>query len=141
MIMEKMIDTIQLSGDAYYYLLNGEEPLDPDNLEEANEIAERYEYGIKFLGEPEPIDGTDMVETKISIPTAIKLAEDKVVIFMLLPDKLCKVKIADNYNSSVSLESIGDKYWAEYFNNGYGTRHLLPICKISDYEKWFGLKA
>jgi len=139
--MEKMVDTIQLSSDAYYYLLNGEEPLDPDNLEEAYEIAERYKYGIKFLGKPEPIDGTDMVETRISISIAIKLAEDKVVIFTLLPDKLCKVKIENDYGSTVSLEPIGDKYWAEYFNNGYGTKYLLPVCKISDYEKWFSLKA
>lgn len=136
-----MIDTIQLTGDAYYYLLNGEEPLDPDNLEEAYEIEQMYKGGIQFVGEPEPIVGTDMVEVKVSVPIVIKLAENNVIVFSPLPNRQCKIKIGNEHPETVPLESIGDKYWAEYYNNGFGTRNLLPVCKISDYEKWFGLKA
>ena len=54
-------EIIQLTGDSFYYLRDGEEPIDPDNLEEAEEFIKEdlknfgYDgvYGITPLTEQE----------------------------------------------------------------------------------------
>lgn len=35
--------TLQISNDAFYFLYYGEEPLDEDNLEEANELSTAFQ--------------------------------------------------------------------------------------------------
>lgn len=39
---------LQISNDAFHYLMYGEEPLDDDNLEEANEIAAMFSFGYSI---------------------------------------------------------------------------------------------
>lgn len=141
-----MIETIQITSDAYYFIKYDEEPLDPDNIEEAEELIDMFKPRFDFIGEPEPVDGTDMVEVKISIAERKKLAESCVVDFIILPDKQVHVTVSNlrpNSNFEArdqiqDLEPIGDAYWAEYaYSESSKTRSLLPVCKIVDYENQF----
>jgi len=49
----------EVSSDAYYYLTEGEEPLDDANLEEAEALKKEFGAGYKITGEL--IDGSDRV--------------------------------------------------------------------------------
>lgn len=140
-----MIDRIQLSLDAYYYIKDGEEPIDPDNLEEADEILHKYKNGIIFIGEPEPIKGTDMVETMISIIQKTIISKRYLITYALTSDKSVYISVGDLQECKMrglfttkKLEAIGNKYWAEYLDDIMsGEHHLLPICSIAEYDKWF----
>lgn len=140
-----MIDRIQISSDTYYYIKNGEEPIDPDNLEEANEILHKYKNGIIFIGEPEPIQGTDMVETVISIIQKTIISKRYLITYALTSDKSVYISVGDLQECKMrglfttkKLVAIGNKYWAEYLDDIMsGERHLLPICSIIEYDKWF----
>lgn len=139
-----MIDRIQLSSDTYYYIKDGEEPIDPDNLEEAAEILHRYKNGIVFIGEPEPIQGTDMVETMISIIQKTIISKRYLITYALTSDKSVYISVGDLQECKMcglfttkELEAIGDKYWAEYLDDIDSGRHLFPICSIAEYDKWF----
>ena len=64
---------------------------------------------------------------------------------IILPNKKAHVRVFDlkaNYeerNQIQDLEPIGDAYWAEYrYHSTSRCRDLLPVCKIHEYEKWFG---
>lgn len=137
------IEAIQITGDAFYYLRDGEEPIDPDNLEEAEEFKTLF-GNFRFISEPEPIVGTDMVEVKISAAEQKKIAGQFLFEFIILPNKKVHVRVFDsktNYeerNQIQNLEPIGDTYWAEYmYHSTSRYRDLLPVCKIAEYEKWF----
>ena len=137
------IETIQITGDAFYYLRDGEEPIDPDNLEEADEFKTLF-GNFRFISEPEPIVGTDMVEVKISAAEQKKIAGQFLFEFIILTNKKVHVRVFDsktNYeerNQIQNLEPIGDAYWAEYrYHSTSRYRDLLPVCKIAEYEKWF----
>ncbi len=137
------IEAIQITGDAFYYLRDGEEPIDPDNLEEAEEFKTLF-GNFRFISEPEPIVGTDMVEVKISAAEQKKIAGQFLFEFIILPNKKVHVRVFDsktNYeerNQIQNLEPIGDAYWAEYrYHSTSRYRDLLPVCKIAEYEKWF----
>lgn len=137
-------EIIQLTGDSFYYLRDSEEPIDPDNLEEAEEFKTLF-GNFRFISEPEPIVGTDMVEAKISIAERKKIAGQFIFEFIVLPDKKAHVRVFDlktNYeerNQIQDLEPIGDAYWAEYrYHSTSHYRDLLPVCKIAEYEKLFG---
>lgn len=137
-------ETIQLTGDSFYYLRDDEEPIDPDNLEEAEEFKTLF-GNFRFISEPEPIIGTDMVEAKISVAERKKIAGQFIFEFIILPDKKAHVRVFDlktNYeerNQIQDLEPMGDAYWVEYrYHSTSRCRDLLPVCKIHEYEKWFG---
>lgn len=138
------IETIQITGDAFYLLRDGEEPIDPDNIEEAEEFKTLF-GNFMFISDPEPIIGTDMVETKVSIAEQKKIAGQFIFEFIILPDKKAHVRVFDskaNYeerNQIQDLERMGDAYWVEYrYHSTSRCRDLLPVCKIAEYEKWFG---
>lgn len=140
-----MIDRIQISSDTYYYIKDGEEPIDPDNLEEADEILNRYKNGVILIGEPESIQGTDMVETMISVIQKTIISKRYLITYALTSDKSVYISVGDlreckmrGLFTTKKLEAIGDKYWAEYLDDIMsGERHLLPICSIAEYDKWF----
>lgn len=53
---------LQMSNDAFHYLMYGEEPLDDDNMEEANEIAAMFPFGFS-IGDWEYVEGEyDLIE-------------------------------------------------------------------------------
>ncbi len=140
-----MIDRIQLSSDAYYYIKDDEEPIDPNNLEEATEILHRYKNGIIFIGEPEPIQSTDMVETIISIIQKTVISKRYLITYALTSNKSVYISVGNLQECKMrglfttkKLEAIGDKYWAEYLDDmDSHEHHLLPICSIAEYDKWF----
>lgn len=53
--------TIQLSNDAFYYLLSGEEPLDDNNIDEAEEILSLFPNGFYIEKGWEIIDNSDLI--------------------------------------------------------------------------------
>lgn len=56
---------LQMSNDAFHYLMYGEEPLDDDNLDEANEIAAMFPFGYS-IGDWEYVEGeNDLIEATI----------------------------------------------------------------------------
>lgn len=64
---------LQLSNDAFYYLMYGEDPLDDDNLDEAKEIAAMFPFGFS-ISDWEYVEGeNDLIEA-----TFIPYIEDDV---------------------------------------------------------------
>lgn len=53
---------MQISNDAFYYLYYGEEPLDDENMEEAQEIAGMFPNGFIIEENWEEVDDTDLIE-------------------------------------------------------------------------------
>lgn len=53
---------MQISNDAFYYLYYGEEPLDDENMEEAQEITDMFPNGFVIEDNWENIDDTDLIE-------------------------------------------------------------------------------
>ena len=139
------IETIQISSDAYYYLHCGEEPIDPDNIDEADELKQTFSPGFRFVSKPEPIQGTDMVEVQISVAEEHKIEGHFIVRFIVMPYRNVEVRVYDSRSGYMEkhdvekLEAIGDAYWAEYRYYAISrTRNSLQVCKIAEYEKWFG---
>lgn len=54
--------TLQLSNDAFFYLLNEEEPLDSDNMEEALEVLALFPGGYEIEEDWSYVDA-DLIET------------------------------------------------------------------------------
>lgn len=54
--------SFQLSNDAFFYLLQDEEPLDEDNLEEALEIMELFPNGFEIQDNWQAVKDTDLIE-------------------------------------------------------------------------------
>lgn len=61
---------IQLSNDAFYYLAYGEDLLDEDNLDEANEIADMFPLGFSVQDDWITVEDSDLIEATF-IPYAI----------------------------------------------------------------------
>ena len=95
------IETIQITGDAFYYLRDGEEPIDPDNLEEAEEFKTLF-GNFRFISDPEPIIGTDIVEVKISAAEQKKIAGQFLFEFIILPNKKVHVRVFDSKNKGTN---------------------------------------
>lgn len=53
---------LQLSNDAFYYLYYEEEPLDENNLDEAEEVMAQFPNGFYIEDNWEAIEGTDLIE-------------------------------------------------------------------------------
>ena len=53
---------LQLSNDAFFYLKEEEEPLDEDNLDEANEIISMYPKGFHIDECWKYVEDSDMIE-------------------------------------------------------------------------------
>lgn len=52
---------LQLSNDAFFYILSGEQPIDETNLDEANEILDMFPNGF-YIKSWEPIDNSDLIQ-------------------------------------------------------------------------------
>lgn len=53
---------MQISNDAFYYLYYGEEPLDDDNLEEANEISKMFSSNFYIEDNWEAVENEGLIE-------------------------------------------------------------------------------
>lgn len=54
--------TLQLTNDAFFYLRDEEEPLDEDNLEEAQEIMQMFPCGFIIKDDWSTVDDSDLIE-------------------------------------------------------------------------------
>ena len=54
--------TMQISNDAFFYLLEEEEPLDDENLDEAKEILSMFPYGFHIEDDWKPVEDSDLIE-------------------------------------------------------------------------------
>lgn len=126
-------EQVQMSGDAYWWLSDKQEPIDPDNLKEADEIKVRYEP-LGFVPElAEPIKGTDQVLATLSIIQEAEIEGRRIVYAVLSDKKIFMQETADCESSIVKdLVPIGDAYFARYTHN-----RLFNVCKINEYEKFF----
>ena len=53
---------MQISNDAFFYLLEEEEPLDEENLEEAQEILEMFPHGFYIEDSWKAVEDSDLIE-------------------------------------------------------------------------------
>ena len=55
-------ETMQLSNDAFFYLLQEEEPLDEENLDEAQEIFAMFKHGFYIEDNWKTVENSDLIE-------------------------------------------------------------------------------
>lgn len=67
-------ETIRLTNDAFYYLLEGEEPLDEDNLAEALHLTSLHPNGFQINDGWTVVEGSDLIECEI-IPYEVEEEE------------------------------------------------------------------
>lgn len=65
---------IQISNDAFYYLYYGEEPLDENNLEEAEEVSAMFPYGFLIEEDWKTVEDSDLIEASF-VPFVQDLAD------------------------------------------------------------------
>lgn len=53
---------MQISNDAFFYLLEEEEPLDEENLKEAQEILAMFPHGFYIEKNWKAVEGSDLIE-------------------------------------------------------------------------------
>ena len=102
---------MQITNDAFYYLYFGEEPLDEDNFEEAEEISGMFPNGFYIEDNWKAVEDSDLIEA-----TFIPYVDDKV-------DYDEYQDLTRNYQ--LQIKWVGPnrvKMWA--FNKQNGTREL-----------------
>ena len=70
----KRKETIRLTNDAFYYLFEGEEPLDEDNLAEALRLTSLHPNGFQINDGWVAVEGSDLIECEI-IPYEVEEEE------------------------------------------------------------------
>lgn len=124
--------TFQLSNDAFFYLYSGEEPLDEDNLEEAQEIEDLFPNGFEVLDNWSYVDD-DLIqatfipyiiakESSFKYDASLELAKTYVVQIKWLSQS--KVMTCIFNPISGDLREVGE---LEVLTNNYGKRYIqLP---------------
>ena len=59
-------ESLQISNDAFFYLLYGEDPLDEANLEEAKEITAKFPDGFEIGENWEAVEDSDLIEAEFT---------------------------------------------------------------------------
>lgn len=117
---------LQISNDAFFYLLEEEEPLDEANLEEAQEILEMFPNGFIIEEGWKPVEDSDLIEA-IFVPY---------------------VKDLDDYDEYLDLTKYVQlqikwlsptQILAWWYNSKTGTRELRGDFKV--YTNEYGLKC
>lgn len=95
---------LQMSNDAFHYLMYGEEPLDDDNLDEANEIAAMFPNGYS-IGDWEYVeDETDLIKA-----TFIPYIKDDIKydgwMNYIAKNWVLKYKMFDQHNAHIHIEN------------------------------------
>lgn len=125
-------EVVQLSNDAYFYLACGEQCLDEDNYEEAEELRTQFKYGFKFDKQYgiDFVEDSDMIECRI-----IPICECKTPFthyrldkkwhkseFYYSPDKKqAYYRIYDMYNGR-----FRDYGWNDVIINQFGKPEIRP---------------
>lgn len=117
---------LQLSNDAFFYLLEEEEPLDEANLEEAFEILTMFPNGFIIKEDWKLVEDSDLVEATF-VPYVVDNA-DYDEYFELTKYIYIQIKW---------LDSTHIRMW--WYNSEIGTRELQGEFKV--YTNEYGLKC
>lgn len=117
---------LQLSNDAFFYLLEDEEPLDEANLEEAEEILEMFPNGFVIDNGWKPVEDSDLIEATF-VPYVIN-NDDYDEYFELSNNIQIQIKWLD-----------ANSIQAWWYNIETGARELRGTFKV--YTNEYGLKC
>lgn len=132
---------LQLSNDAFFYILSGEQPIDETNLNEANEILDMFPNGF-YIKSWEPIDNSDLIQ-------AIFVMEDdesewlcynitkyiQIQIKWLDSTHILQREInsqADTMSETKEFSVLTNKYGLQYYINQFGS--ILFINRFTKLE-------
>ena len=118
--------TVQISNDAFFFITEEEEPLDEENLEEAQEVLSMFPNGFYVEENWKPVEDSDLIKA-----TFIPYVEDNYDY--------------DEYQDLTKYIQVQIKWLdANYirawqYNNQKGTRELQGDFKV--YTNRYGLKC
>lgn len=118
--------TMQISNDAFFFITEEEEPLDEENLEEAQEVLSMFPNGFYVEENWKPVEDSDLIEA-----TFIPYVEDE--------DDWDEYQDLTKYIQMQIkwLDANHIRVW--WFNNQTGTRELRGDFKV--YTNKYGLKC
>lgn len=118
--------TMQISNDAFFFITEEEEPLDEDNLEEANEVSEMFPNGFYVEENWKAVNDSDLIEA-----TFIPYVEDE--------DDWDEYQDLTKYIQMQIkwLDANHIRVW--WYNSQTGTRELRGDFKV--YTNEYGLKC
>lgn len=117
---------LQITNDAFFYLLEEEEPLDEANLEEAQEILAMFPNGFVIEEGWKPVEDSDLIEATF-IPYTVDNA-DYDEYFELTARMQIQIKW---------LDTIHIRVW--YYDSETSARELQGDFKV--YANEYGLKC
>ena len=117
---------MQISNDAFFYLLEEEEPLDEENLEEAQEILAMFPHGFYIEENWKAVEDSDLIEC-VFVP----YVEDDMDFDEYMD---CGPYLQEQIKW---LDANHIRVW--WFNNQTGTRELRGDFKV--YTNKYGLKC
>lgn len=127
--------TLQISNDAFYYLRDGEDPIDEENLEEAYEIQYMFPNGFQIQDnwsvvddEPGLIEVTFIpyVEGDNDWDGCFAMFNNWVYRFKILDANRCTLSL---YNEQTGDESFNEECKIEYHNNKPWILHDADLFK------------
>ena len=118
--------TMQISNDAFFFITEEEEPLDEENLEEAQEVLSMFPNGFYVEENWKPVEDSDLIEA-----TFIPYVEDE--------DDWDEYQDLTKYIQMQIkwLDANHIRVW--WFNSQTGTRELRGDFKV--YTNKYGLKC
>lgn len=118
--------TMQISNDAFFFITEEEEPLDEENLEEAQEVLSMFPNGFYVEENWKPVEDSDLIEA-----TFIPYVEDE--------DDWDEYQDLTKYIQMQIkwLDANHIRVW--WYNSQTGTRELRGDFKV--YTNKYGLKC
>lgn len=146
---------LQLSNDAFHYLMYGEEPLDDGNLDEANEITEMFPFGFS-IGDWEYVEGEyDLIEATFTpyVEDDVKydgwmnyLAKNWIFKYRMTSATTAHIHIENEVTGKVHADfecrvvQFNNRLWAVYNQNGdasmlsnYSNCCQIPLWRCDKY--------
>ena len=117
---------LQITNDAFFYLLEEEEPLDETNLEEAEEILAMFPNGFIIEESWKPVEDSDLIEATF-VPYVIDNADY---------DEYCE--LTNSIQIQIKWVS-SNQILAWWYNSETGARELLGTLNV--YTNEYGLKC
>lgn len=112
---------MQISNDAFYYLYYGEEPLDENNIEEAEEVSAIFPNGFEIEDNWKTVEDSDLIEA-----TFIPYIKDSA-------DYDEYYDITNNIQLQIKwLDTDQVKMW--WYNSKTGTRELQGTFRVYTNE-------
>ena len=118
--------TMQISNDAFFFITEEEEPLDEENLEEAQEVLSMFPNGFYVEENWKPVEDSDIIEA-----TFIPYVEDE--------DDWDEYQDLTKYIQMQIKWLVANHIRVWWFNNQTGTRELRGDFKV--YTNKYGLKC